>query len=99
MAFGLWRWRVVRLTDRSEDLQLDGPWMSGRPSVGVVADRLAGVDNFEGVAGDRLEVTEVVVAPARVGGARDVPVGAVVGDDHAVLLERGADDLDFGRGP
>ncbi len=47
----------------------------------------------------RLEAVEVVVRPARVGGAADVPGRAVVGQDHPVALQRRQDDARLGREP
>src|SRR5690606_3897637 len=44
-----------------------------------------------------LEGAEGVVVPARVGRAADVPAAAVVGEEHAVSLERGEDDADLRR--
>lgn len=48
----------------------------------------AGVDGFEGAARHLAQRVQLVVVPARVGGARDVPAGAVVRHDHPVLLSR-----------
>ena len=50
--------------------------------------QLRGVDDLEVGAGEAAEAVEVVVRPARVGGAADVPGRAVVGQDHPVALER-----------
>ena len=47
--------------------------------------------DLEGAAGDRLELVEVLVVPAPVAAAAEVPVGAVVGDDHPVALEGDGD--------
>src|SRR5579871_1320539 len=44
---------------------------------------------------DLPDLREPLLVPARVGGARDEPVRAVVGDDHPVLLESVQDDLDL----
>src|SRR3954454_19764782 len=49
------------------------------------------VNHLEVAAADPTERMEVVVAPARRGGAGDVPGRPVVGQDHPVALERGED--------
>src|SRR5262249_59469348 len=54
----------------------------------ALAEQRARVHHLEGAAGHRLELVQVVVVPARVAGAGDEPARAVVGDHHAVLLER-----------
>src|SRR2546429_9899246 len=51
----------------------------------------AGCHRLEGAAGNELELVQVSVVPARVGGAADEPAAAVVGDEHPVLLQRGED--------
>src|SRR4051794_1872918 len=50
------------------------------------------VNHLEVAALHAPEGVEVVVAPARRGGARDVPGRAVVGEDHPVALQRREDD-------
>src|SRR3954449_7295018 len=66
-----------------------------RPNVltspALALDR-AGLHDLERRAGDPLELVEVLVVPAPVGRAGDVPVRAVVGHDHPVRLERLGDD-------
>src|SRR4051794_662636 len=52
----------------------------------------AGVADPEVGAGERAEAVEVVVVPAGIRRAGDVPVGAVVGEEHPVALQRGEDD-------
>src|ERR1700737_2134658 len=61
---------------------------SSSPELRSVQDR-AGLNRLELVAGNGFQLVELIVVPARVGGPADVPAAAVVGDDHAVLLERG----------
>ena len=50
------------------------------------------LDDFECVAGHGFQLIEVVVVETRVRRAADVPIAAVVGEDHAVFLEGGGDD-------
>src|SRR3954454_19894051 len=59
----------------------------------AAVDAGGALDDFEGTAGDPLELVEVLVVPAGIAAAADVPVGAVVGDDHAVALHRRRDHL------
>src|SRR5689334_1610807 len=49
------------------------------------------LDYLEGAAGNALQLIEVLVVPAAVATAAEEPVGSVVGDDHAVALERFGD--------
>ena len=51
----------------------------------------AGVDDLERASRHGFELVKVGVVPARVGGAADEPAAAVVGDEHAVALQRGED--------
>src|ERR1044072_36985 len=44
--------------------------------------------DLEGAAGDPLQLAQVLVVPAPVAAAAEEPVGAVVGDDHPVALQR-----------
>src|SRR4051812_20160789 len=44
-------------------------------------------NDLEGAARDRLQLIQVLVLPTAVAAAAEVPVGAVVGDDHPVVLE------------
>src|SRR5581483_3569765 len=62
-----------------------------RPIADGSVDDRAGVDDFERGTGDRLELIEVVVVPARIGRTGDEPVRPVVGIDQSVLLERDED--------
>ena len=61
-----------------------------RPSSAPAASvpELRPVDDLEGRARDAAERVQLVVRPLRARRAADVPVGAVVGDDHPVLLQR-----------
>src|SRR5215218_2277662 len=52
----------------------------------------AGIDDLEVRALDPTQGPQVVVPPARVRRARDVPVRTVVRDEHSVARERGEDD-------
>src|SRR3954451_22295857 len=61
------------------------PFQPFRVSAALDRSRL---DGLEGGTGHRLQLIEVVVVPAPVGRAADVPVAAVVGDDHPVPLQR-----------
>src|SRR3954471_13334227 len=54
---------------------------------------LAVLDHLERVAGHALQLIEIIVVPAGVLLAAEVPVTAVVGEEHAVLLHGGEDDL------
>ena len=47
-------------------------------------------------AGYPVQRPQVVVVEARIGGAADVPGGAVVGQDHAVALQRDGDHARLG---
>src|SRR5579863_3157535 len=72
----------------------DTPWWSSPPpraDLQSVLDR-SGLDGLERAAGDGLELVEIVVVPARIGVAADVPAAAVVGDDHPVGLQGREDD-------
>ena len=74
------------VADRAAEPRPDGP-------VGIVdlvgkLDVPTGPNGLEGRARHALELIEVRVAPAPVGGTGDEPGGAVVGDDQAVVLER-----------
>ena len=59
----------------------------------------ARVDHLEVAAGHALQRVERVVVPARVRRAAHVPVGAVVGDHHPVLLQSPQDGLHHRREP
>ena len=50
--------------------------------------QLRPVDDLEGRAGDAVKRVQLVVRPLRARRAAQVPVRAVVGDDHPVLLQR-----------
>ena len=63
-----------------------------RDGAGLAVSQAPRVDHAEVRALDAVERVQLVVRPARVGGARDVPARAVVGDDHPVALERPEDD-------
>src|SRR5262245_48078787 len=63
----------------------------GFVSAGVRAG--GALDHLEGAAGDALQLVQVLVVPALVAAAAEVPVGAVVGDDQAVALHRQRDRL------
>src|SRR4051812_31816120 len=74
--------------------------LAGRRSLGVgegARSRSArverpGVDDLEVAPGDAPQPRELVVVPAAVRRTRDVPVGAVVGDDQPVGLQRLSED-------
>ena len=68
-----------------------------RPDGRARSVELRGVDDLEVEPGDAAQRVQVVVRPARVGSAADVPVRAVVGDDHPVALERGEHDPRLAR--
>src|SRR5664280_327585 len=53
----------------------------------------AGVYDLEIGSGQILDLVELVVIPATVWHAGDIPGGAVVGQDHAVALEGSQNDL------
>ena len=57
----------------------------------------AGIDGLEIAAAQPVQLVQVVVVPAVVGRAAEVPVGAVVGHDHAVLFQGAQDLLVHGR--
>src|ERR1035437_4010031 len=59
---------------------------------GSVGRLRVGVHDLEVGPGELLQVVQLVVVPARVRCAADVPGRAVVGEDHAVALESGQDD-------
>src|SRR5690606_957557 len=61
------------------------------------SDEAVHADDLERRGRYGLEGAEGVVVPARVGRAADVPAAAVVGEEHAVSLERGEDDADLRR--
>ena len=55
------------------------------------------LDHFEVRAFDRAKRAQVVVAPARIGRATDIPVRSVIRDDHSVLFQRAQNRLHLGR--
>src|SRR5208282_492345 len=67
-------------------------WGGALRNVGGSVDGAEGND-FEVRGRKRGEIVEIVVVPVIVGGAGDVHGRAVVGHDHAVLLESGENDL------
>src|ERR1700710_3202578 len=90
-----WCWSAARATTRRKRpascAHACGPSSTTSSSAGVRAS--CALDHLEGAAGDALELIEVLVVPAAVAAAAEVPVGAVVGDDQAVALHRFGDHL------
>src|SRR5664279_1685746 len=54
------------------------------------------VDDLEAGTGESLEVVQLIVVPAAVRRAADVPGRAIVREDHAVMLEGGQHDACLG---
>src|SRR6476620_9480127 len=80
---------TIRETSRMRALGMSG--RSLRADTVLAVPQRRRVDDFEVRAGQLLEAMQVVAVPARVGCPGDVRRRAVVGQQHAVLLERGED--------